>query len=284
MVVVDRLVRWASVALLERFLSRKCVETTFNELWINSTIGPSIYAHIHRPAACGEYPGVVFVPGGLSCGLDYDGRTEVTADEVASLGFAVLHYDPSGRGRTGGEEDYWGLKHQEELAIVLDHLSKTPGVRSDNISVFSFSIGITISSGTLARFRPPYVKRLFDWEGPSNRFNITKNDAHKPLKGFPSSNLEFWKDREAARYIGEIECGYFRYQAQRDHVQGTYKGHAIELINLATKGEAKWTRLNDNPPNTVFDQERVKDYRWAPSYGNLKGRLLKYFLEIQALE
>jgi hypothetical protein len=228
----------------------------------------------------GEYPGVVLVPGALSAGSDYDKGTEVTAEDIASLGLAVLHYDPSGRGKTGGKEDYWGPNHQFELSIVLDHFAKRPGVLADNVGIFSFSIGITISSGALAGYSLPFVRYLFDWEGPSNRFNITKNDTHKPLKDFPSSNLGFWRDREAVRSIGNIKCGYFRYQAQQDHMQGAYQGHAIELVNLATKGKARWTRLNDNPPNMLFDKNRVNAYRWTPWYKNHKGQVLKYLLEI----
>jgi hypothetical protein len=222
------------------------------------------------------------VPGGLSPGTDYDRGSEITADDVSSLGFIVLHYDPLGRGRTGGTEDYWGTNHQHELFVVLEHLSKYPDVLSNDIGVFSFSIGITISAGSLAHYDLPFVKYLYDWEGPSNRFNITKNNTHKPLLAFSTSNLSFWKEREAAKFMGEIKCGYFRYQSQRDHMQGNYKGHAIELVNLATRGRAKWTRLNDNPKNTIFDENRIDDYRWIPTLKNHRGQLLDYLLTIQS--
>jgi hypothetical protein len=284
MSVMDKLVQWVGAVFLESFVGRQRVETTYSETWVESPAGCRLYAHIHRPATDGPYPGVVFVPGGMSSGTDYDGGTEVTADDVASLGFVVLHYDPSGRGRTGGEENHWGHVHQQELAIVLEHLANLPGVVRNNIGVFSFSIGIGIAAGALAEYSLPFVKYIFDWEGPSNRINITKNDTHKPLENFPSSNLEFWRYREAARFMGDVECGYFRYQSQRDHVQGNYKGHAIELVNLAAKGKAKWTQLNDNPMNIILDPDRIDAYRWVPPYRNHKGQILKYFLEAQAVE
>ena len=229
----------------------------------------------------GKFPGVIFVPGGGSPGTDYDKGTGVRAKDVASLGFVVLHYDPSGRGKTKGEEDYWGLRHQQELSAVIDYFSRLPIVKDDNIGILSFSIGIVVASGALARFPIPEVKYLFDWEGPSNRFNATKNDTHKPLKGFPTSNDEFWREREAVKFISQIRCGYFRYQAEKDHVQGNYKGHAIELLNNAAKGTALWTRCNDNPVNMIFDEKKVDEYDWVPRDLNHKGRILKYLLEVQ---
>lgn len=281
--LIGKLVNWMGPGFIESFVGKKLVETTYTEEWIANPSGSKVYAHIHRPFADGEYPGVVFVPGALSPGTDYDRGGEVTADDVASLGFLVLHYDPSGRGESGGQEDYWGINHQKELSIVLEYIAGRPDVWVDNIGVFSFSIGITISSGALASYELPFVRYLFDWEGPSNRFNITKNDTHTPLKKFPTSNLAFWKDREPVRFIGDIKCGYFRYQSSQDHMQGSYKGHALELVNLATKGKAKWTRLNDNSPNMLFDKNKANGYSWTPWLKNHKGQLLKYLLEIHSM-
>ncbi len=283
MKAISRLVNRMMSPLTESFVGRKPVETTFTQEWIMTNMGPAVYAHIHRPVTSVKHPGVVLVPGGLDPGSAFDKGTEVTADDIASFGFAVLHYDPSGRGQTGGVEDYWGPNNQRELLIVLDHFARHPFVSSNDIGIFSFSIGITISSGALARYSLPFIKYLFDWEGPSNRFIITQNDNLKLLKNFLCSDMKFWREREAARFIGKIKCGYFRYQAERDHVQGLYKGHAIELVNLATRGEAKWTKLNNNPPNMLFDENQPNSYRWIPWYDNHKGRLLKYLLEIQSI-
>ncbi len=232
--------------------------------------GRTVYAHIHRPLAAGRYPGVIFVPGGDSTGTDYDGNTEVTADDVAALGFSVLHYDPQGRGKTGGRENFWGPLHQDELAHIVEYFSGFSSVDRDNIGMLSFSIGIAIAAGALARFSLP-IRYLFDWEGPSNRFNITRNDTHKPLKGFPTTNELFWNEREPSRFMNDIACGYFRYQGRKDHMQGAYKGHAIELMNAATRGKAAWTRCNDNPLNTVFDENRTGEYCWV-SLGRLTRR------------
>ncbi|MDO8445509.1 MAG: hypothetical protein Q7T53_05305 [Deltaproteobacteria bacterium] len=278
--LLGNIIGWRGSAFIEKFTGKTPVDTAYKEVWIKTASGHSIYAHIHRPITPGKFPGVVFVPGGGSPGTDYDKGNGVRAKDVASLGFVALHYDPSGRGKSSGKEDYWGPLHQQELSQVVDYFSHSNDVMENDIGIMSFSIGITIASGALARFPMPKVRYLFDWEGPSNRFNTTKNDTHKPLKGFPTSNDEFWKEREAATFIGDIECAYFRYQADIDHVQEGYKGHAIELLNNATKGKALWTRCNDNPTNSLFDEKKTDEYYWVPQHLNHKGQVLKYLIEV----
>lgn len=281
MKIINKLINWKRNNFLESFIEKKLVKTTCREVWIEGPTGKKIYAHIHSPAVNGKFPGLIFVPGADSPGTHYDIGAGVRAIDAASLGFSVLHYDPSGRGKTGGKEDHWGSYHQEELSCVASHFSRLPFVAYDNIGIMSFSIGIVIATGALARFPIPSISYLFDWEGPSNKFNTTKNDTHKPLNKFPTSNETFWNEREASKYIGDIECGYFRYQSETDHVQGTYKGHAIELLNKATEGKALWTRCNDNPMNTLFDDEKEQSYNWVPHRLNHRGQILKYLLSIQ---
>ncbi len=258
------------------------LETNYKEVRIKISTSQNIYAHIHRPVMIGKLPGIVIVPGGNSSGTDYDTGAGISAIDIASLGFIVLHYDPSGRGKTGGKEDHWGSIHQQQLSKVVDYFSGLPFVLHDNIGILSFSIGIIIASGSLARYPMPGVKYLFDWEGPSNRFNITLNNTHEPLKCFHTSNEEFWKEREPVSFIGNINCGYFRYQAEIDHVQGNYMGHAIELLNKATTGKALWTKCNDNPGNTIFDEDKVDEYHWLSKHINHRWQILKYLLEMQS--
>ena len=45
---------------------------------------------------------------------------------------------------------------------------------------------VTGGGGALVKFDVPEIRYLFDWECPSNRFNIKRNDNHWSLsKGFP---------------------------------------------------------------------------------------------------
>lgn len=251
------------------------------ETWVRVPGGRSVYCHIHRPRVPGRYPGVVIVPGGMSPGTDYDRARELTADDVAAQGCVVLHYDPSGRGKTGGEEDRWGPAHQREFARVVEFFARHPDLELAGIGVLSFSIGITIASAALAKFPLP-VRYLFDWEGPSNRHNITRDDTFEPFREYPTTDEAFWAEREAARFIGRLPCGYFRYQAEVDHMQGRYKGHALELLGAAARGTAAWTRCNDNPPDTVFDARRPEDCRWVPEKNNTKAQILAYLRAVQS--
>ena len=66
--------------------------------------------HIHRPAYAGpgnRVPAVVFVPGGTGFGSSFDATG--LPDDIASDGFAFLHFDPDGRGQRGAyPENYDG--------------------------------------------------------------------------------------------------------------------------------------------------------------------------------
>ena len=280
MVILKKFRDWKIGIKLGSFLGRELVRTAIKEMWIELPTH-RVYAHIHTPAEAGKHPGIIIVPGANSPGTDYDKGVSLRASEIASCGFTVLHYDPFGRGKSDGKEDYWGYNHQRELVDVVHYFSNLPEVDPEDIGILSFSIGIIIAVGALAKFDIPEVRYLFDWEGPSNRFNITRNDTHGPLKDFPTSKNEFWNEREAARFICEIECGYFRYQAEKDHMQENYKGHAIELLNNATNGRASWTRCNENPVNTFFDEKKINEYNWVSVPLNHKGQILKYLLELQ---
>ncbi|MEK6531060.1 MAG: hypothetical protein AABZ23_01040 [Deltaproteobacteria bacterium] len=262
---------------LSGLLDIRLKKTAYKEAWIDG--GAGLYAHMHRPVEKGGFPGVIIVPGANSPGTDYDRFDFLSAKDIASAGYIVLHYDPSGRGKSPGKEDFWGPRHQKELLGVIRHFSGLPDV--EGVRILSFSIGIIIATGALAMEDVEGVKFIFDWEGPSNRFNTTKNDTHEPLKDFPTSDDSFWNQREAQRFIKDIRCGYFRYQAQKDHVQGAYKGHAIELLNNAAKGRALWTRCNDNAPDIMYDAENTDKYAWVPERLNHKAMILKYLLSLK---
>lgn len=250
------------------------------EIWLPIGSGKKLYLHIHRPEAEGVFPAVVLVPGAEEAGTSFD-KGWLRADDIASAGIISVHFDPEGRGKSDGEENYWGPVHQGNLHMVLEHVSSLSYIDKDSIGILSFSIGIIIASGAVARYRDKIrVKYLIDWEGPSNRYNTTKNDTHEPLKRFPTSNNDFWDVREASRYIGNMDCDYLRFQGESDHVQGLYKGHAIELVNNAIKGGVKWTRCNDNPPNIIYDEKLLNTYNWMPKWADHRAIMLKFIMEL----
>lgn len=250
------------------------------ERWLSIDGGKKLYIHIHRPDAEGIFPAVVLVPGAEEAGTSFDGGW-FRAEDITRTGIIAVHFDPQGRGKSDGKEDYWGPVHQEDLHRVIKYVASLPYADKNSIGVLSFSIGIIIAAGALARFREEIrVKYLMDWEGPSNRHNTTKNDTHQPLKRFPTTDNSFWDVREASRYIGDINCAYLRFQGEIDHVQGAYKGHAVELVNNAVKGGVKWSRCNDNPPNITYDDRLFDSYRWIPKWADHRAIMLRFLSEL----
>jgi hypothetical protein len=230
---------------------------------LNPSSGCSLYVHIHRPAyARPEFPvpGVVLVPGGNGVGTSYDDNA--LADNLANDGFAVLHFDPDGRGLSGSyPENYAGFIHQDGLRECARWLAARDYVDAARLGIYSQSYGITMASGMIARYpQSPAVKFLLDFEGPADR-NQTCRDSggHVPV---PPDSEAFWREREAARFMKQVACSYLRVQTVSDHNPGiTDNRHCIQLVDSATDpthggaGMSFWTRVNDstmNPANRTY--------------------------------
>ena len=229
-------------------------------LWVvNPTSGCSLYVHIHRPVEAGpsnQVPAVVLVPDLSSAGTAFEGF----ADSIATEGFAVLHFDADGRGRSGGTEDYDGYRQQDGLAACLESLAVRAYVDSENMGIYSRGYGIVMATGMVARHATPNVKFLMDWEGPSDRYQTSSDSGgHVPV---PVDSDAFWVEREAGRFIKSVPGAYLRYQSATDHTGRIADNHhAITLIDSATStthggsGIAVWTRVNDsvmNPENKTY--------------------------------
>jgi len=229
---------------------------------VNPSSGCSLYVHIHRPAYAGpgnRVPGVVFVPGGTGYGSSHDATA--LPDNIASDGFAFLHFDPDGRGRSGAyPEDYGGYVHQDGMHACLSLLASRDYVDTSRLGISSRFYGITMASGMIARYAEPPVKFLVDFEGPADRSQTCQDSG-----GFvpvPADSEAFWQEREAARFMKQVPCAYLRIQLEVDSNPGiTDNRHCIQLIDSATgaayggAGMSAWTRVNDslmNPPNRVY--------------------------------
>jgi len=229
---------------------------------LNPTSGCSLYAEIHRPAYAGSdnrVPGVILVPGGTGYGSSYD--TTSLPDDLASDGFAFMHFDPSGRGKsTSYPENYDGYINQDGMHVCLSLLASKDYVDMSRLGIYSRGYGITMASGMIARYKDPQVKFLLDFEGPANRSQTCMDSG-----GFvpiPADSEAFWEQREAARFMKQVSCAYLRMQTAVDH-DTTIKNNidCIELIDSATAkahgggGISVWTRVNDatmNPANRAF--------------------------------
>lgn len=117
-------------------------------------------------------PTIVIVPGGLGEGSSYAGEKR-TAQKIAGEGYTVVVFDPDGRGNSEGTEDKNGHIQQDGLAAVVEAITTNPRVDPDRIGMLSYSFGITMASGALARHPDLPVRFLIDWEGPANREDTT---------------------------------------------------------------------------------------------------------------
>jgi len=225
-----------------------------DEVRLVSTAGYQIHAWIHRPADDARAPGVLLTPGTCDPGSVFEGWSQpLNAREVASRGYAVMTFDPAGRGESWGEEDYGGPEHQDNVRVALRHLLGQPFVEPERVGVVSISLGVSMACGALARWPEELpVAWLVDWEGPCDREIITAGGRiMAPAMGHALTDEVYWKPRESARHVGRLRCGYVRVQAARDHAQPGEFRHAERMIRAAAEGALPWFRINEHPPGEV---------------------------------
>lgn len=234
-------------------------------------------------APLGETPRplVVLVPGGLSSGETYFGGPGI-ARRLAGLGYAVALFDPEGRGRSEGREDYGGEIHQASLALVLRTLATLPGVRPSSITVAAFCWGTTMALGALAGDPSLPVSLLIDWEGPADRADVR---AGVDVLGWKlpaeSQSDEWWVGREAIHLIGLVEVPYQRVEGRPNHLRVGPEG-CLRLANAAadrqaSDGKPAWTRLNGNAPNSHWGADQPP--RWLPRIAG-EVAILPYLAEL----
>lgn len=234
------------------------------EYWItNPSSGVDLYVRLFVPADWdgAGMPTLVLVPGGIGDGSDFtEGRND--AEIIADAGFTVVVFDPDGRGNSGGEEDKNGHIHQDGLAAIIQEIATYPEVDAQQIGLVSFSYGVTMASGALARYPDLPVIFYIDWEGPANREDTTFG-CQPGRQGVGSiefmsdcSDEAFWSEREGQTFIAQVRIPYQRLQSQQDHAQQDHS-HAIDMINAAIAGGVPWVRLNDLPPNQTYDESSL---------------------------
>lgn len=257
---------------------------------VNPSSGCSLYTHIHRPAwASSENPapGVILVPDSNRAGAMFD--VSGLADNLARDGFAVLHFDPDGRGRsTAFPENYYGHVQQDGMNACARVLADREYVDSTRLGVYSLGYGVALASGMIARHPSPAMSFLLDWEGPADRYQ-TCRDSGGWVPVAPDSE-SFWLEREAARFIRQVPACYTRMQSATDHnPRLTGNRHCIQLIDSATStthggsGISPWTRVNDsvmNPANSIYSQSSPPV--WIPEVQEVQNlpRVILYLHEL----
>jgi hypothetical protein len=218
------------------------------DLRLVSTAGYALAARITEPATPGPHPGLVVSPAihqGLA-GLESWG-SPVTAPELARLGYAVLTFDPAGRGASWGEDDHGGPEHADDVRVAVLAL-REHGVR--DVGVLSLSLGVAAAAAALARWPGLDVRWLVDWEGPSDREVITAGGTRMtPAAGHGLDDDTYWVPREAVRHVAALRCGYVRLQAHPDHAQPNELRHAERMLDAARAAPGMpWWRFNDHAP------------------------------------
>jgi len=273
---------------LDNLLARRKGTAVKREtVWLTNASGYRLYAEVHGPDDDTIRPGVVLVPGrdqpgSIFCGSGY----LLTADELAFRGFRVLHFDPVGRGRSWGHDDFCGEEGQDSLRAALDCFVARRDVASGQVGVVSFSMGLALAAPVLAREGLRLgVRFLLDWEGPADRDAIMRGGALPPAArtALAASPAEFWELREPMHWVGQIPCAYVRIQARADHANKRGWQNSLELVSRATRGLASSTRLNGNEADVAWREDQADTLEWAPSAtGALNRRLVATIDELLA--
>lgn len=263
------------------------LQTEISQIFIPSN-NRRLFAHLHKPVKAvrdNKLPGVVIISGdgAITKGL--------SPHEIASLGFVVVHYDRAGKGHSTGSNDLCGANDQLDLKQVVAFLRSKNYVDASNVGVISFSSGNIVVAGAISSGLD--IKYFVDWEGPSNRDNILKNDKSEDWSQFDRSDNSFWNPREPYRNIRAFHGRYLRAQGAIDHFQGTDMGHAIEMVNNATSsalggfGHSAVTVLNGNTVNQTYDESQddsiFEPHLWLQGQSIVQiaedhaGNILKYF-------
>jgi hypothetical protein len=258
----------------------------------NPASGCSLYVHIHRPpyaSPTNPQPGVILVPAEGGVGTDFD--TDTLANDIASDGFVVLHFDPDGQGRSGTyPANYGGYVNQDGLQACALALAQRPYVDTARLGIYATSYGITMASGTIARHPDsPRISFLLDFEGPADRSQTCQDSGdYIPV---PADSEAFWQEREAARFMKNAPVAYLRIQTQIDHNPHiTDNRHCIALIDSATAangGLSPWTRVNDsamNPANRTYTLSDPPVYIPETQEVQNVPRILLYLHELARLQ
>ena len=222
----------------------------------NPTSGAKLATYMVTPVGDGPFPALVVIPGGTKEGT----RAMRPPDwgEFVAAGFALVTFDPDGRGQSEGTEDYNGHTHQDGLAAIIDWAAGRAEIDGDRVGVLSYSYGVTMASGALTRHATP-AKFFIDWEGPANR-TFTAGCGDRELRGGNRSALSrmdcsdeaFWSQREASSFIGSLTIPYHRVQFTQDHAQPDSQS-CVAMMVAAQAGEVPWTCVNDEPVEKTID-------------------------------
>lgn len=222
---------------------------------INPTSSAELDVTIYAPDDSNTYPAVILIPGGLGDKSDFEDRK--VSQQYASEGFIVLVFSPDGRGQSTGTEDYNGNIQQDGLYEVYRFLKEYD--RAESVGIASFSFGIALASGMIARYKPD-ITYYIEWEGPVDRYYVTHKctEFRVIAAGIDCDDNEYWKQREAVCFVEFFpDIPFIIVQRKDDHSQTTLQ-HSVNMNNIAIQ-YISWVRVNgpENKINTEYTLETL---------------------------
>lgn len=290
------------VALLSESIAARS-----ENLMIPSATGALFPIRMAKPEGTGPFPVVIgCAMGDGYFAFDMPGAVR----EINDLGVIAVDFAPQGRVTRNGVDDYNGPIHQGDLKALIEFCAGLDFVDQDEIGLVSFSYGVVMATGTLAKNPDLPVAFLIDWEGPScpgrdfqegierdspwvdqmyryiDRENEYGGDwTQVTVHGGKLYDTSYWDDRDAGGFARSLPCAYQRIQADVDHVQGRDKFHMIRIINAVTESTNQWTRLNRNAPGVVYTEDDLSSTQFhQPQRGPAFVTLIVGYIEEMLFE
>jgi dienelactone hydrolase len=148
---------------------------------------------IMKPLGEGPFPVLIGIAG--VDGMYAFNKLELPI-HLREQGIVMVDFAPQGRGGSGGQDNFNGKVHQDDLKAIVDFVSQRSFVQQDNIGVPSFSYGVVFATGALSRYPEMPVAFLIDWEGPP----CSGNDFKRGIE-----NNESWAINTIALFSGRGE-------------------------------------------------------------------------------
>lgn len=235
---------------------------TFERHRLVAEDGIELAAGVLRPVGEGCWPGVVYVPPGFEPGLpEWDDPASAV---IVGAGAVIAFYDPRGRGDSGGEEDYGGPRHQDDLAGVIHWLASREDVDPTRVLVRTRSYGVVHAVGALSRHPALQPYGLLDIEGPG----VLPDDLEKASE-FARDTLyeaaegdQWWAERSPAPMLETFGGHYRRVQAAEDHQLGSYMGAARVMLEVASRYAPEPVDLNGLTPADSQLYESTEETIW----------------------
>lgn len=245
----------------------------------NPATGAKLAVYVDAPQGKGPWPAIVSVPGGLQSAentISEGGRRR-----YANAGVVTVRFDPDGRGRSGGVEDYNGAAQQAGLRAVVAWAAAQPNIIDDKVGVVSYSAGLLLAAPALAGGKH-MARFLLDWEGPPDSTWLLECRPGGSGQAFKHSctDAAFWATRNALTALPKIGVPYWRVQASVDHHGGTNMGH-VRAALAAAAGYLPWVRLNNAPATTKGYSDAAIEAALLPKFngGDRDEALTRYVTE-----